>query len=336
MNAQYWRGQRVTMEKFASSLLHKQALDAMKARGMAKSVGLVPHPGSQWKWALRNMRDGQGNLLPGRELAEAKEGLGKMPNNVRQKLQSMSRATGHRYEVGTVLNDDPEWTKEFSNYKFKVFGEKDKFKQMLRDKLRTIQETQGSLPQADGKVPGEAMSKLLETGKFKRFVDLKDSQRGNFYIGYEHGIRGPYMEKLTDPLNTASVHTHPFNSAAKFDSNPEVSRTGINGPSLVSPSAHPDNFKQQIKDYAAENNGEQLFSGDYGGDYQIFQELPHMKHNIYDPNFGNEGVHKARPQGMRSVYFQNQANATLDGMPKYAELLASPMDKIALDGWSRY
>lgn len=325
MNAQYWREQRGYMEKIAGELdyLDKQALDAMKARQMAQSVGLVPHPGSQWKWALRNMRDGQGNLLEGRELAEAKESIGKMPNNIRQKLQSVSRATGHRYEVATVLNDDPEWTKEFSNYKFKVFGEKDKFKQMLRDKLKTIRETQGSLPQTDGKVPGGAMSKLLEKGTFKHLVDLKDSQRGNFYIGDEGGIKGSYMEKLTDPLNTASIHTHPFSSAAKFDSNPEASRTGINGPALVSPSAHPDNFKQKIKEYASENNGKQLFADGYGGDYQIFQELPHMKHNIYDPIFGNEGIHKIRPQGMRSLYFKNQADVTMDGIPKYAELFST-------------
>ena len=37
----------------------KTALNAMKARKLAKSYGLIPESGSAWKWALRHLRKGK-------------------------------------------------------------------------------------------------------------------------------------------------------------------------------------------------------------------------------------------------------------------------------------
>lgn len=57
------------LEKIAS--LEKQALNAQAAREMAKKVGVIADPDSNWKYALRNLRDGRGNPLEGQPRREA-------------------------------------------------------------------------------------------------------------------------------------------------------------------------------------------------------------------------------------------------------------------------
>lgn len=59
------------LEKIASEGLVKQALNAQKAREMAKKVGVIADPDSNWKYALRNLRDGRGNPLEGQAKREA-------------------------------------------------------------------------------------------------------------------------------------------------------------------------------------------------------------------------------------------------------------------------
>ncbi len=57
------------LEKIAS--FEKQALNAQAAREMAKKVGVIADPESNWKYALRNLRDGRGNPLEGQPRREA-------------------------------------------------------------------------------------------------------------------------------------------------------------------------------------------------------------------------------------------------------------------------
>jgi len=89
----------------------KTALNAQKARQLAKSVGLIPHEKSQWRWALRQMRKanpasikGAPLMQSGRELAKTKETIGKLPNNVLQKLKALQRKQNLGVEVGTGLS----------------------------------------------------------------------------------------------------------------------------------------------------------------------------------------------------------------------------------------
>lgn len=95
----------------ARACTEKLALNVMKARGLAKSVGLIPQAGSDWKWALRNMRaanpTGAKNaplMQSGRELAQSKQQMGALANNDMQKLRSGARRVGENgAEVG--IND---------------------------------------------------------------------------------------------------------------------------------------------------------------------------------------------------------------------------------------
>ena len=65
--------------------LEKIALNASKARGVAKKVGLIPD--GNWKWALRKLRDKSGNALQGPSLEKARTNLGAMTSDSFKKLR---------------------------------------------------------------------------------------------------------------------------------------------------------------------------------------------------------------------------------------------------------
>jgi len=77
--------------------LEKIALNAQKARDMAKAVGVIPDPRSSWKYALRNLRDTRGNPLQGRQLSEGRTRLGDLSNNAYNKTKALDRDGGSRH-----------------------------------------------------------------------------------------------------------------------------------------------------------------------------------------------------------------------------------------------
>lgn len=87
------------LEKVAE--LDKQALNAMKAREMAARVGVIADPRSNWKYALRNLRDGRGNPLEGQAL---KEGMNRLAGgrDVRREYQQMSAMARKARDIDEV------------------------------------------------------------------------------------------------------------------------------------------------------------------------------------------------------------------------------------------
>jgi hypothetical protein len=80
-------------------MLRKVSLNALKARKMALSAGIVPKTGTSWKSALRNVRDSRGNLKSGKDMAKAKEKMGLLPNNEKQAL-SAAQKKHQNVEIG--------------------------------------------------------------------------------------------------------------------------------------------------------------------------------------------------------------------------------------------
>lgn len=76
----------------SNQYLTKIALNAAKARSMAKSVGLVPSPDTNWKWGLRRLRDRLGAPLKGEDLERAKIQMGSMGSENFKKLQKAQKA----------------------------------------------------------------------------------------------------------------------------------------------------------------------------------------------------------------------------------------------------
>jgi hypothetical protein len=91
----------------------KLALNAKKARDLAESVGLIAHPESNWKWALRQMRANNPEKLKnaplmqsGKALRDIKESkLGLLKNNEIQKFKSVQRKHPDK-EIG-YFKDQP-------------------------------------------------------------------------------------------------------------------------------------------------------------------------------------------------------------------------------------
>jgi hypothetical protein len=84
-------------------MVEKIALRAIEAKALAEKAGLIAQPGSQWRWALRHLRSGKGELLGGKALAKAKEHLGKLPNNVVHNVNSFARKQKLGVEVAATL-----------------------------------------------------------------------------------------------------------------------------------------------------------------------------------------------------------------------------------------
>ena len=81
----------------------KTALNALKARELAKSVGLIPE--AQWKWGLRKLRAPRSKdaplMLEGKALRKAKEDrIGLLSNNEIQKIRGLQRKQNLGVEVG--------------------------------------------------------------------------------------------------------------------------------------------------------------------------------------------------------------------------------------------
>lgn len=87
------------LEKVAE--LDKQALNALKAREMAAKVGVIADPRSNWKYALRNLRDSRGNPLEGQAL---KEGINRLAGgrDVRREYQQMSAMARKARDIDEV------------------------------------------------------------------------------------------------------------------------------------------------------------------------------------------------------------------------------------------
>lgn len=80
--------------------MNKTALRAIKAKALAIQIGIVPKEGTQWKWALRNLRSGSGELKSGRDLAKAKTKIGLLSNNAMQKIKGDQRKLNLGQETG--------------------------------------------------------------------------------------------------------------------------------------------------------------------------------------------------------------------------------------------
>jgi hypothetical protein len=95
----------IYLEKIAE--MQKVALNAQKAREMAKAVGVIPDPSSNWKYALRNLRDGQGLPLQGQAKREAITRLaGRDIHRESQQMASLQRKGRDVDEVQLIRAGD--------------------------------------------------------------------------------------------------------------------------------------------------------------------------------------------------------------------------------------
>jgi len=91
--------------------LEKIALNASKARAFAKAVGVIPDHLTQWKYAIRNLKDPRGNPLAGEALESARIRMGGMSNSAFQEAKKHhighgSQEIGFGISRGGKINTD--------------------------------------------------------------------------------------------------------------------------------------------------------------------------------------------------------------------------------------
>lgn len=133
-------GQTMTENKFLHALKHrtvffsheksasleKVALNALKARRMAEQVGIIPNHLSQWKWGLRQLRDGRGSPLSGKVLEQAKINLGGLSKDGYSKIKKIHDANSGK-EIGFSVKPSGDIGKKVA------VGSEDKIKVSVKD-----------------------------------------------------------------------------------------------------------------------------------------------------------------------------------------------------------
>jgi hypothetical protein len=328
MTVQYWREQRGHMEKLASELeyLDKTALDALKARAMAKSVGLVPHPGSQWKWGLRNMRDGQGNPLAGQALGNAQARIGKLPDNVRQNLLGMSNHVGPDKEIASTLHkgDDGFTTTIGDSHTVRPYIQQPEDAQLLKSIHTHPMPT-----------------------NWRHSVDARVDQLKGTYDAPEHL---PYvLGEMERSRSAGPALVSPSGSLGLFEHNQLLRRAtqqthDIEGtPAEYKTYLDQKNPTPQVrqkleKEYhtgVRETLHEQLRRGTPQGDVQSMREIemlhPGITHSIVNPQLGLESTHKVRFPGMRSIYWSGNTEAIAATKP----MQQPPLNSKEIDSYRR-
>jgi GNAT superfamily N-acetyltransferase len=261
-------------------MLSKRALDALKARTMAKSLGLEPEAGSQWRWALRNLRNMQtGEPLQNDELEAAKITLGKMPQKVREGIHALSASTGHRKEVAQMFYaSEPDVPVSMIGdinsvaYKPKDIGE---------DVLIRDVHTHPYAPNAN------AYQKKSQLWALKQ--QLKHIPKKNATEADKRLVRNELQKRVE-----------------------ELIRLDLPTPALVSPSGYKgrayERSLQKMNDFM-----KSLSNFTRQGDYAVFTKVnkgdPHANSVIYNPEFGFESTHKIRDHNLRSLYWSGNQEA---------------------------
>lgn len=244
--------------------IEKTALNAQKAREMAKKVGLIPE--GQWKWALRKLRDGRGNPLPGKELAKAKEDIGLIPNNAKQKIDSINRRVSSNKELMGAM-------------------EGNKIKNLLAGDTTSIF------------VPKDSESKIVGHEFHTHPVD---ASRGEL----RQNMRDPQMserERSEDILRGGHRTTKPSGANAEEIQQLMNKYKKTKGKGVFDIDTY---NKETFGDYLGANT-----LGDTGLFALRSTHNPNYKHTIYSPDNNHQSVHKLRPQGLRSVYFDKNSRA---------------------------
>jgi len=262
-------------------IMMKTALNAQKARSLAKSVGLIPHEKSQWRWALKQMRKanpsgvkGAPLMMKGKELAKAKERMGKLPNNERQIMSSLSRKQRQGVEIGkTVKNkyrrgnvgfvsgDD---LKAHTHPRFNRISNMDKAKRKIDPRYKEI---------ANRTMYASPSGALYD---YNRGSYEKHLMRGK---SYDNAVKRLEKIKQNNPKDLKYyLSKKRRNSVKKIDR--RIIKTKNNGRYNELMTGRGDSDAAGIRDYG-------------------------KTHNILAP--GVEGVHKSRlklPRAIRSVYFK--------------------------------
>ena len=304
----------------------KTALNAQKMRQMAKSVGLIPHPKSQWKWALRQMRKANPKgiknapiMQKGKELAKTKEKVGKLSNNIKQKLKALQRKQKLGVEVGynsdghmvageygriPIIDNNTLRAHTHPNFKKVIHLKGIKTDRLDSEASRLLDNVLSSSPSgisydySDAK----ALKRIIASDKLRatsRKLSKLHNLTNNRYLRNDKMIADRHYRemKLLSLMDFKERHEAIKAYNKLKDNNYSLFSKRMNKINkILTPIVEKLRKSPELK-YNAKRY--------IGGDAEIIHKIPNLIHSILSQ--GVEGVHKSNlklPNAIRSVYFK--------------------------------
>ena len=281
------------------------ALNAAKARAMAKQVGVIPDSESAWKYALRNLRDGQGQPLQGKALDEAKAKLGDLSNNAFQKLKSVDRKQGK----ASTKNHEP--LTAYTEFYGDVDGK--------GNLLRVEKGLQGTIPpgyqgnyHTHGSLYSKVQAKLMErispgVGRagYPNRVAKPSGDHSNPYLHqsrYLRDISGPYSKAQEQRMLRDRLEERLTLAKAKGVSDYSPEAIALRGELA---GVEMKRLDSSI-DLDIASSPYPKASTHPNADIGIIAMAPKSRQAIAAPKAGVVSVNKVSNNGLRTVYFQHK------------------------------
>ncbi len=284
--------------------LVKIALNAQKARKMAESVGIIPD--GAWKYALRNVRNGKGEVLQGEALNAAKEKLGDIrPGALKQILEHQERARlkagikdveisgrvqGDKVD-GLIYGDKPGSVKYRPSQNFHTHpGTKSDFERLSRE-MPTDRFSPDMREHLLANPSGA--SKQITTNNSKHFVDSVQAR---------HELDSLYKEVL--PIEKELIKYKNINPVPS-DIRNRVVELNNSKMSILSDPILVNREGEILAEFKKKHLNRPIYSLSKDSDLFVFSHT--KKPNIIvAPDIGVHSVSKFRPEGVRTVYFKKE------------------------------
>ena len=188
--------------------IEKVALNALKARAMAHAAGIIPD--AQWKYALRQVRDGRGNLLPPKELKQAKIKMGDVSNNGFQKIRSLGNKLPPRTEMSGRLE---------SGYPKDVHAGESRERKISYSKTDNFHTHPGAFRNMPGKGNSHRRKFEYKIAMPSGYRQLKERVEGDMKL-----FSSPSLHKKIQTIVAPSVNTVSSTRVSFKDPNPHNQR----------------------------------------------------------------------------------------------------------------
>jgi hypothetical protein len=304
--------------------MEKKALNIAKEVALAKSVGIVPFKGN-WKWALRQLRapskKGGPLMLSGKALAKAKEKIGLLSNNFRQKLLSGNRKARLGFETalseaGDIVKGQKGYVDSVDDIIAHTHPGSDKYflKQHLDNPevARLFDPTlaaspSGAIGPPKGMIENIKRKAAIGRERFTRLISRREAD-----LNKKREILNKTIENIQDALHNAKGDMPRISKSNLRNYLMDLKQQSHNA--VLAMNYHNTPELERILNLSNKLSRmeriEQLAYLSRGGDYAALRSMKKVPHNIISPQ--TTGVHKFRknlPGEIRSVYFKGGFDA---------------------------
>lgn len=284
--------------------LEKIALNASKAREMAKQVGIIPDHQSAWKWALRNLRGKSGEAL-----TKEKRRMGDLTNNAYQKFSKLDKKEGVKGYEFTGHVEDTGKIREYLERGLEPGG-------ISPGRYRMQDINIHSHPPGSSLTrSGMTKDKFLKTREFQN-SHLPSRPSGDYLLSDFRNHTSLRHSKYPMDLSIAQEKQRKLGKISSelesnydYDIGRAVRKSSATVESLEPLIKKRDSILERSSKLSSliDENLKRKHPKDEipGADTLGFILLKDRHHRIVSPSINTVSAHKVRPNGLRSVYFDH-------------------------------